>query len=72
MPTIAQQFIEEGRKQEILETIEFDLKLKFSGEGLSELTEIRKINEIDLLRTVRQAIRTVRNIDGLRRIYRYN
>jgi len=70
MLTIAQELIEEGRKQEILNTIEHDLNLKFGVEGLHELAEIRKIKNIELLRSIRQAIRTARSIDGLRRNYR--
>jgi len=62
--------IDEGRKQEILESIELDLELKFGAEGLRELAEISKIKDIDLLCAIRQAIKTVRNIDGLRRIYK--
>jgi hypothetical protein len=72
MSTIAQQLIEEGRKQEILDSIELGLELKFGAEGLHELSEIRKIKNLKLLSSIRQAIRTASTIDVIRRIYLKN
>jgi len=78
MSTIAQQLIDEGFqkgiqqgiRQGVLDAIELGLELKFGEKGLRELPEIRKIENIDMLHAIRQAIKKVRTIDELRRIYR--
>ena len=70
MPTIAQQLIEEGRRQGLLDAIELGLDLRFGDEGLKEMSEIRKIEDNEILDTIRRAIKTVKSIDELRRIHK--
>ena len=77
MPTIAQKWLEQGMqqgiqqgiRQGILDAIELGLEIKFGVEGLRELPEIRKIKDMDVLHTIREAIKTVKTIDELRSIY---
>jgi len=68
MPTIAeqckkegfeqgiQQGIQQGIREGILEAIELGLKLKFGTQGLKIYPEIRKIEEIERLRSIKEAI----------------
>ena len=78
MSTIAQELIEEGRKQGIqqgfrqgiLDAIETDLEFSFGDEGLKEMSEVSKIEHIDMLHAIHRALKTVKSIDELRRIYK--
>jgi len=86
MSTIAQQLIEEGKKQGfqqgiqegkqqgfrqgILDAIETDLEFSFGDEGLKEMSEVSKIEHIDMLHAIHRALKTVKSIDELRRIYK--
>jgi len=78
LSTIAQQLIEEGKKQEIrlgirqgvLDAVETDLEFSFGEEGLKEMSEISKIEDIDMLHAIRRAIKTAKTVDELRQIYK--
>lgn len=81
MSTIAQQFIEEGKKQGfqegkqqgrrqgILDAIETDLEFAFGEEGLKEMEEIKKIEEINKLYLIHRALKTAKTISELRQLY---
>jgi hypothetical protein len=60
--------IEKGIAQGLLEGIEFALELKFGFDGLKLMTEIRKINNIDNLKLVKEVIRVDKNIDDVSKI----
>jgi len=68
-----QEILKEGEKigiqQEIISSIEWGLELKFGSEGLAILPEIRQINNVEILKQIRQALLTVNNLDELRQIY---
>ncbi len=66
--------VEKGRQQGIREGllagIELGLELKFGSAGLHVLPEIRKIEDVDVLRAIHAGIRTVTVAEELRLIYR--
>jgi predicted transposase/invertase (TIGR01784 family) len=74
MSTIAEKWIEQGIQQgiqqEILSSIELGLELKFGVEGLQLLPEIRKIEDVDVLRAIREGLKIATTLDELRLIYR--
>ena len=82
MTTIAERWIEEGIQQGIqqgesqglrqglLEGIEFALDMRFGLDGLRLLPEIAKIEDVNVLRVIREGIRQVDQPDELRRFYR--
>ena len=51
-----QQGIQQGIREGILEAIELGLKLKFGTRGLKIYPEIRKIEEVERLRSIKEAI----------------
>ena len=77
MPTIAQKWMEQGEKrgvekgirQGVLDAIELGLELKFGAAGLRLLPQIRTIEDLDLLRAIREGIKTCNSVDELRQIY---
>lgn len=71
------QGLEEARqerrlRQNLLCAIEFGLDLKFGFPGLELIEEISQIQDVDVLRAIRQGILTVDNLDELREIYRFS
>lgn len=67
-----EQGIEQSRqqfKQILLESIEMGLDLKFGSEGLRLLPEISLLEDVEQLRAIQTALRTVNNVEELRRIY---
>lgn len=68
-----QQGLQEGRQQAIQEGlfkgIEIALDIKFGVDGLRLLPEIYKIKDVDTLKAVQTALRTVHTTEELRRIY---
>jgi hypothetical protein len=56
-------------KQILLESIELGLDLKFGTEGLSLLPEISQIHDLEQLRVIQTALRTVNTVDELRQSY---
>ncbi len=46
----------EGRVEELLSGIELGLELKFGSKGLQLMPEISQIADLDVLRTIREAL----------------
>ena len=61
-------FERRARTEELLAGIELGLELKFGTEGLRLMQEIKQITDVEVLRTVRQAIKTVASPDELRKV----
>jgi len=82
MPTIAEQWIEEGYKkgiqqgmqqgikqgirQGLLEAIELGLKIKFGAEGLTFYPDISKIRDIDRLRAIKEVVEIAKHVDEIK------
>jgi predicted transposase YdaD len=62
---VYQEAFEEGK----LEGIEMVLDSKFGVEGLRLIPEIRKVKDMDVLETIRVALRSAKTIEELRSIY---
>jgi hypothetical protein len=58
-----------ARTEELLAGIELGLELKFGAEGLRLLPEIQQLTDVDVLRAVRQSIRTAATPEDLREIW---
>ncbi len=85
MPTIAEQWIEEGRKEGreegrketeaegrregLLMSIEIGLECGFGKDGLMLLPEIRKIHDAQVLYAILKKLWTADNADDVREIY---
>ena len=65
-----QQGRQEGIREGLLAAIEFGLELKFGAEGLELMPEISQIQDVDVLRAIREGLRTINSLDELRQIYR--
>jgi len=61
--------IQEGMLEGKLEVIEMVLDSKFGIEGLRLLPEIRKVKDMDILETIRVALRSAKTVEELRSIY---
>ncbi len=59
-------------RQGLIEAIELGLELKFGDEGLELVPEISKINDIDTLKSVREALKKVHTTAELRSVYQDN
>ncbi|MEC4991450.1 MAG: hypothetical protein SAJ37_22170 [Oscillatoria sp. PMC 1068.18] len=59
-----------GTKQGLLEAIELDLEFKFGSAGLSLLPEISQLENVNQLREILRALKTVNNLNELRAVYR--
>lgn len=78
MPTLAEQWIEEGRQEGRIEGTRSGLlagmgpalELKFGTDGLVLLSELCEIDDVLVLRSVADTIRTARTVDDLRRLCR--
>ena len=68
-----QQGKQEGIRQErlhsLLDSIAWGLELKFGVEGLRILPEIRKIEDVDVLLTIREGLKLVDTLAELRHLY---
>jgi len=67
-----QQGIEQGMRRGLLNGVKLGLELKFGAEGLRLLPEIRKIDDVDVLYAIHEAIPSVNSLAELRRIYQKN
>lgn len=65
-----QEILNKGLQQGLLSAIELGLELKFGAEGLELMPEISQIQDVDVLRAIREGLRTINNLDELRQIYR--
>ncbi|NBD36823.1 MAG: hypothetical protein GVY30_12615 [Chloroflexi bacterium] len=61
--------MQQGVREGLLAGIRLGLKLRFGDEGLRLLPEIYKIEDVDVLRTVHEALETVNTPADLRRFY---
>ena len=59
----------EIEKKGFIRAISLGLELKFGEEGLQILSEIRAIDNVDLLENIISAIKIVNTLDELRQIY---
>ncbi|MDQ7033011.1 MAG: hypothetical protein Q9M37_09915 [Desulfonauticus sp.] len=62
------QGIQKGIQQGLLKAIEIGLKLKFGIEGLKLYSEIKKIQDVDLLETITEAIETAEHVSDIREL----
>ncbi|GAB1541160.1 hypothetical protein NUACC21_38300 [Scytonema sp. NUACC21] len=60
---------ERGRREERLSSIEMLLEMKFGTPGLQLMPEISQITNLEQLKIIQQAIRTVNNPDELRQLF---
>lgn len=67
-----QQILNEGRREELLSGIELGLELKFGAEGLQLMPEISQITDLDVLKTIREGLRTMNSLEEIRQIYTTN
>ncbi len=58
-----------ARTEELLAGIELGLELKFGAQGLQLMPEIQQVTDIEVLRAIRQAIRTAATPDDLRKVW---
>ncbi|WP_456370778.1 hypothetical protein [Thermodesulfatator atlanticus] len=63
-----QQGIQQGMRQGLLKAIELGLKLKFGIEGLNLYAEIKKIEDINLLEVISEAIDTAESIAEIKQL----
>lgn len=56
-------------RQLLLEEIEYLLETRFGAEGLRLLPEIRKIQDVDMLKAIHVALKRVNGLHEIRRIY---
>jgi hypothetical protein len=61
--------MQQAARQELLDSIEFALDMKFGSEALFLMVEIVKIQDIDLLRIVRKGIKSAETAADVRSIY---
>ena len=64
-----QQGIQQGIRQQLLAGIELGLELKFGAAGLAVLPEMRKLEDVDVLRAIHEGLKIVQTLDELRGIY---
>jgi predicted transposase YdaD len=60
---------QEGLREGLLDTIQFALELKFGEAGLALLAEIGTIEDLSLLRTIKDALRLAESLDEIRILY---
>jgi hypothetical protein len=58
-----------GIKKGLMESISFNLELKFGKEGVRELPNINRIQNIEILRSILNAIKTVKTLEEFRQVY---
>lgn len=83
MPTLAEKWIQQGIRQGIqqgiqqgvleglLEGIELGLELKFGAKGMKLMPAIRKINDPDRLKAVKEGVKIATNISEIEEIMLY-
>jgi len=65
-----QQGLQQGMRQGLLKAIKLGLELKFGAEGLKLYPEIKKIEDVDVLEAISEAIRTAENIEDIKKLYK--
>ncbi len=64
-----EQGIEQGKREGLWTAIQLGLDLRFGAPGMALLPEIYKIEDVDVLKTITDAIKTAKNPEELRGIY---
>jgi hypothetical protein len=59
---------EEGEIRGLQDGIELALELKFAADGLALVPLVRAVQKLELLRSLRQAIRTADSVDQVRQL----
>lgn len=63
------QGVLQGRREGYLAAIEFGLELRLGAVSLALLPEMRKVNDLETLRTVQLALKTAAVPDQVRAVY---
>lgn len=75
MATIADVWFEEGerkgRREGLQEGIELGLELKFGERGLQLWPEVQQIQSMDILKSIRQSLRTAKELSEVRGVYQH-
>ena len=66
---LRQEGFQQGIKQGLLEAIELGLKLKFGTDGLKIYPEISRIDNVDTLKSIKEAIEIAKEIDEIKRFF---
>ncbi|MGI2905184.1 Rpn family recombination-promoting nuclease/putative transposase [Tolypothrix sp. VBCCA 56010] len=61
-----------GETRGLLSAIELGLELKFGSQGLQLMPEISQITDLDVLRAIREGLRTMNSLEEIRQIYTIN
>ena len=69
MPTIAEQWIQEGERRGLLNGLALALELRFGERGLRLLPEIEQRADANTLQALMEAIRRVASPEELRQVY---
>lgn len=65
-----QEILQQGEIRGLLSGIELGLELKFGSDGLELMPEISQIADINVLREIREGLRTINNLEEIRQIYK--
>ncbi|MGI8500385.1 MAG: Rpn family recombination-promoting nuclease/putative transposase [Hassallia sp.] len=61
-----------GETRGLLSGIELGLELKFGAQGLQLMPEISQITDLDVLKTIREGLRTINSLEEIRLLYTIN
>lgn len=64
-----QEALREGLREGLLKAIQFGLELKFGVAGLTVLPEIQKIQELELLNNIQEALKIAKSTEELRLLW---
>lgn len=67
-----QEILQQGEIRGLLSGIELGLELKFGAEGLQLMPEISQITDLDVLKTIREGLRTMNSLEEIRLLYTIN
>lgn len=69
MATLAEQWIQEGRCNELWTVIQEGLETKFGEPGLQMMAEVRRIEEIELLREILKKVWMASSLDDFQQVF---
>jgi hypothetical protein len=64
-----QEALREGLREGLLKAIQFGLELKFGVAGLTILPEIQKIQQLELLNNIQEALKIAKSTEELRLLW---
>jgi len=70
IPLGRKDWYRKGIREGLLKAIKLGLELKFGTEGLKIYPEIKKINDVDVLEAISEAIKSAKNIEEIKEIYK--